>query len=620
MGISASLKKIKPGYRVMSVVAGTAVFAGAAFFVTAGANADTQQVPQTFDTFKSAGSTSGAGRATTTKASREHKTPNAKETARTSYKLGKTGPAFQPKSAKRIIGGQNANPADHPGVVGIQTLWHEVEGGVWKHWISTCTGTVLSPTRILTAGHCSFYTGLGTTYVIAGRADLDNESAGFATTVRSTFTHQGYTELQSSIGWVPQNDVAVLTLTNPLPPAYTPVTINTQGDESATAPDTQAQIVGYGFTENDDLGLLRQANVPIKSDSACSSLLERYDGANMVCAGIPATPGNTGVDTCGGDSGGPLFATKSGVKTQVGITSWGPPTCAESYGAYVQVGSYSNLIKTEQARKGANNLDWTGDGHSDLITRDGNGELTVYSGSGLVNPSFPDAFTPDPRWIGTGWGSFRKVFRVWNWNNDNRPSIFAVDTAGKLFQYKGDGEGEFVENGTVQIGTGWNGFNDIMVTNNWTGNGRPNLLGRAPNGDLFLYTSDGNGGWENNGSGVKIGTGWGAFNTIITPGEWLGDGRQSLIGRTAAGDLRLYQSDGNGGWVNGMGVQIGNGWNGFNVFMSPGDFNGDNRVDMIGVTPAGQMRLYTTDGAGNWLGGGVGQPIGSGWNVFNAIF
>jgi len=159
------------------------------------------------------------------------------------------------------------------------------------------------------------------------------------------------------------------------------------------------------------------------------------------------------------------------------------------------------------------------------------------------------------------------------------------------------------------------------VTNNWTGDGHPNILGRQPNGALVLYTSNGAGGWENNGQGIQIGTGWNGFDTVLTPGDWKADGHQALIGRTPNGNLFLYESNGAGGWLNnGQGIKIGSSWNGFKTFMSPGDWGGDNKVDLIGIEPGGAMKLYQTDGHGNWLFNGTGRQIDVDWNVFTAVF
>ena len=92
MGISARLKKIRPGYRAMSVLAGTAVFAGAAFFATTGANADTQKIPQTFDSHKKPAS-NGAARAAVTGSDKRNDLPEAVRVTDKGPKLGKTGPA-----------------------------------------------------------------------------------------------------------------------------------------------------------------------------------------------------------------------------------------------------------------------------------------------------------------------------------------------------------------------------------------------------------------------------------------------------------------------------------------------------------------------------------------------
>lgn len=543
--------------------------------------------------------------------------PRAEPIGTTAYPLGPSGPAFQePVVSGSITSGSPANAVDHPYIVGIRSIfWEDNGSGGLDGWQSTCTGTVLSATKILTAGHCTVDLPLGTTYVIAGRNDLDVTGSGFVAAVASTWVHQSYGASNN----VPRNDVAVLTLKQALPAQYTPIPMVAQGSTAGEVNGTSAQILGYGITASgqSDSGLLRAATIPIRSDATCSTGLGvGFDAATMLCAGNPGS----GIDTCGGDSGGPIIATLGGVKTQVGVTSWGPATCGASYGAYAQLSHFNSLITADLTRPNPNNLDWTGDGHSDLIARTPGGQLLLYYGTGLVNLPSMQAFGGLVTSIGAGWGSFTKLFRVRNWNGDGTESIFAMRADGGLVQYRSDGEGNFTTGMPESIGWGWNVFRDIMVTTNWTNNGRPNLLGRTAGGDLYLYTSNGSGGWMNGGVGIKIGTGWNMFDTVVTPGTWLGDGLQALIGRTPAGQLRLYQSNGAGGWVNGYGVLIGTGWNVFTRFMSPGDLNGDNQVDMIGATPAGGLYLYPSDGHGNWLNNGLGIMIGSGWNSLNAIF
>jgi Trypsin/Tachylectin len=417
----------------------------------------------------------------------------------------------------------------------------------------------------------------------------------------------------------------VLTLEAPLPSAYTPVTLTAEGDETPYAAGTSATIVGYGETTAEDsatAGTLYQATVQIQSDSTCLSAMDPangytpgFDSTTMTCAGDPP---DFGVDSCNGDSGGPLLVNGD----EAGITDWGAADCGASgtYGVYEMLSYYNSDITTAMSQPSIINLDFTGDGHAGLMAIDGSGNLWYYAGSGFLNDGYNGFAAVNE--IGSGWSGFKQVFRVTNWNDDDTESIMAVASNGDLYEWPTDGDGDFLNNGAATlIGTGWNEFSSIMVTNNWTGDGHADLLGRTPNGNLYLYETNGSGGWENNGIGQLVGTGWNEFNTILTPGDWTGNGDQALIGRTPNGNLYLYESNESGGWENnGIGQLIGTGWNKFSTFLSPGDWNGDGLLDMIGITPSGAMDLYETDGQGSWLNNGTGIQIGTGWNIFSTVF
>ncbi|MGC5332670.1 trypsin-like serine protease [Micromonospora sp. DT62] len=556
-------------------------------------------------------------------AERPRKLPNLQKGKIELPTPGAKGPRFQSgTSAKpRIVGGGLASASEFPYIVGVVSTL-QIDGTYYWWW---CTGTIVAPNKVLTAAHCTA-DGPGTTRVIAGNDQLLDEQgnildgSGYVAEVGSTWTHQGWNIVENyNDPSVPlRNDISVLTLKKNLPTEYTPVSLSTQGDATPYVAGTSAVIAGYGIAydgagnEVDD-SRLRKATVPIRSDSVCGSYMVQYDPAGMTCAGEGGgTPTNPVPDTCSGDSGGPLMV---GGK-QVGVTTWGSVVCGSEPGYYVRLNNYVNTVKADFTRPPLINADWSGDGHTDLIGRDTAGNLQLFYGAGFANNGV-GGFYYAPRQINSGWGSFKRVFRVYNWNGDHKPSIMAMKTSGELYIYNSDGAGNFVGGGKL-IGTGWANFTALMVTNNWMGNNRPSLLVRKSNGDLVRYTSNGAGGWENP-AGTRIGTGWNGFNLFLTPGAWKGDGLEVIIGRTSTGVLKMYQSDGAGGWTNPAGTQIGSGWANFKNIMTLGDWNGDNMMDMLGINSSNQMRLYTTNGKGDWIDAS-GKVIASGWGDYNLIF
>ena len=552
---------------------------------------------------------------------------DAVKTTKRPEALGSHGPKFAPNRAQtRVVGGTTANSSDFPGVVGVRDYFQQWNGSSYDQFLATCTGTLISPTKVLTAAHCVTDWSNGDVQVIAGRNTLTDTTSGTVYGVSNVWTDQGFNlgALYDGAS-TPLDDVVVLTLRTPADSVYTPYPITAQGDQTPYTDGTNAVIAGYGVTTEggSDVGTLHEATVPMVADATCAATAsadgDSYDANRMTCAGVPApTPGgNDGVDTCGGDSGGPLLV--NGV--EAAITDWGPSTgCASSYGYYERLSYYNSAISADVNRTNMPvNLDFSGDGHADLMVRLPDGTLGQISGAGLMMNDatygnlggISDAFAYDSTgpFVSTGWGMFTRLFRVTNWNGDHTESIFGMKSNGTLWQYKTDGNGHFKGSAT-QIGTGWTIFNTIVVTNNWMGDGRPNLMGRTATGDLIVYTSNGSGGWVN-AHGTKIGTGWNIFNTILTPGNWRGNG-QSLIGRTTTGDLRLYESNGHGGWLDSHGTKIGSGWNTFPTFFSPGDWNGDNLIDLVGISSTGAMKLYRTNGTGTWLDA-HGTAMTGGW-------
>jgi len=88
-----------------------------------------------------------------------------------------------------------------------------------------------------------------------------------------------------------------------------------------------------------------------------------------------------------------------------------------------------------------------------------------------------------------------------------------------------------------------------------------------------------------------------------------------VLGRDSAGNLRLYSGNGAGGW-SGTAV-VGWGWGGMSKIGSAGDINADGKLDVFAVDSSGQLRAYYGNGAAGWTGSAV---VGWGWGGFTDLF
>ena len=104
-----------------------------------------------------------------------------------------------------------------------------------------------------------------------------------------------------------------------------------------------------------------------------------------------------------------------------------------------------------------------------------------------------------------------------------------------------------------------------------------------------------------------------ASRGAFSPGDFTGDAKADILGVTPAGSLYLFRGNGVGGFTGGP-TKIGAGWGSFANVFSPGDFNGDAKTDILGITPAGSLYLYRGNGLGGFTGGGT--KIAAGWGTF----
>jgi len=248
--------------------------------------------------------------------------------------------------------------------------------------------------------------------------------------------------------------------------------------------------------------------------------------------------------------------------------------------------------------------DFNSDGHPDVLSSDSAGQLFLYPGNGTGG------------WLprigySHGWNAMTALLVPGDFDGDGHADLMSRDSTGYLRLYSGNGAGGWLV--WKRFGGGWNSMTALVGPGDFNGDGFMDVLARLNTGQLFLYPGNGSGGFLPR---VGYGTGWNAMTALLGVGDFDGDTFVDLAARDAAGVLWLYRGNGTGGFLPGR-TQIGTGWQNFTALVTPWDFSGDGKVDVLARNSLGKLYMYRGTGIGGWTLPAV--LVGSGWNNMTAI-
>lgn len=226
-----------------------------------------------------------------------------------------------------------------------------------------CAGSLTSPTTIVTAAHCVVNQETRKQFraediLVGFTHDLDSKN--FPTRqVSKISVHPGYV-IKST-----ENDVAVLTLSQPVTDIPFIAVLTPDLAAEYTAGGRPAKVAGWGNTVssgNKYPTVFKVGDLVVFPDTSCGSGT-RYEvnGVRflgfpssevnptvMLCAGGATSTGSV-IDACQGDSGGPLIADGSAGPMLIGLVSWGEDCAGKYPGVYTRISAETSFLSEANA-------------------------------------------------------------------------------------------------------------------------------------------------------------------------------------------------------------------------------------------------------------------------------
>jgi hypothetical protein len=251
--------------------------------------------------------------------------------------------------------------------------------------------------------------------------------------------------------------------------------------------------------------------------------------------------------------------------------------------------------------------DFNGDGHSDILWRNDNGNFTDWLGTsnGGFTPNASNVLSNVPSdWQIAGTGDF---------NGDGRVDVLWHNADGRITDWLGTASGGFSDN----VANAYNGVStdwQIAATGDFNGDGRADILWRNADGRITDWLGTPNGGFAPNSGNfyTSVGTNW----QIAGSGDFNGDGYSDIMWRSTDGRITNWLGTASGGFTD----NVANAYNGVSLdwhVAGIGDFNGDGRDDILWLNSDGRVTDWLSTANGGYAPNSANfyTSLGTNWHV-----
>ncbi|MBA4861066.1 VCBS repeat-containing protein [Streptomyces sp. PSKA54] len=249
----------------------------------------------------------------------------------------------------------------------------------------------------------------------------------------------------------------------------------------------------------------------------------------------------------------------------------------------------------------------TPDGTGDLLTLNSSGGLTFQLGK-------RSSGTFSGKLSGSGWATSIKAIPFGDLSGDRCNDVLVRLSSGSLRLYKpGCGKAVTPSTSYTSLGTGWGQYNLLTSPGDISGDGRPDLIARSSStGAVYLYKGTSTGKLS---SRVKLYSDWSGYKKIVGVGDITGDGIGDLIAQNKANDLYRYTGTGSGTFR--ARAKVFSAWgSSYNTVVGVGDITGDGKADIVSRDTSGNVWRNNGTGTGSFSSR---TKIATGWGGYKSL-